>query len=57
MGAGLEQNHGSMWGPKVWNEMTEDTPNSVFLEVAQSTAMKAELQRKQKATDDSKRKW
>ena len=56
MGAGLEQNHGSMWGPKVWNEMTEDAPNSVFLEVAQSTAKKAELQRKRKATDDSKRK-
>lgn len=30
MGAGLEQNYGLMWGPKVWNEMTSDAPNAVF---------------------------
>ena len=46
MGAGLEQNRGSMWGPQTWNAMTEDTPNSVYTEVAQSTATKAENQRK-----------
>ena len=56
MGAGLEQNHGSMWGPKVWNAMTEDTPNSIFSTVAQSTGSKAENQRKRKATEESKRK-
>ena len=34
IGAGLE----------VWNSMTEDTPNSIFSKVAQSTATKAEKQ-------------
>ena len=29
VGAGLEQNHGSTWSPKMWNSMTEDTPNSM----------------------------
>ena len=47
MGAGLEPNHGSMWGLKVWNAMTEDTPNSIF-SMAQSTANKAENQQKRK---------
>ena len=36
--------------------MTENTPNSIYSEVAQSTATKAESQRKQKATEESKRK-
>ena len=46
MGAGLEQNHGSTWGPKVWNLMTEDAPNSISSEVAQSATTKAEKQLK-----------
>ena len=40
MGAGLEQN-------KVWNAMTEDAPNLVFLEVAQSTARFSESEKQQ----------
>ena len=39
--------HGMQW---------QKTPNSVYTEVAQSTAMKAENQRKRKATDESKRR-
>ena len=58
MGAGLEQNCGSMWGPQTWNACNDRrTPNSVYIEVAQSTATKAENQRKRKATDESKRRW
>lgn len=33
-------------GSKVWNTMTEEAPNSIFLEVAQSTAKNVENQRK-----------
>ena len=56
MGAGLEQNHGPTWGTKAWNAMTDNSPNPIFSEVAQSTAKKNENQRKRKATEDSKRK-
>ena len=56
MGAGSEQNHGPTWGPKVWNAMTNENPNSVFSEAAQTTAKKNKNQRKRKATEDSKRK-
>ena len=51
MGAGLEQNHGSMWGPKAWNNMTGDAPYAIFSEVSKSTAMEVEKQRKRKATE------
>ena len=54
MGAGLEQNHGSTWGPKVWNSMKEDTPNSIYSEVAQSTATKAESKRRRQKSKYSR---
>ena len=47
------QMYGGWTGTK---SMTEDTPNSIFSTVAQSTASKAENQRKRKATEESKRK-
>ena len=36
--------------------MTDNSPNPIFSEVAQSTAKKNENKRKRKATEDSKRK-
>ena len=48
MGAGLEQNHGPTWGTKAWNAMTDNSPNPIFSEVAQSTAKKNENQQKRK---------
>ena len=56
MGAGLEQNHGPTWGPKAWTAMTNESPNRIFSEAAQTTAKKNENQWKRKATEDSKRK-
>ena len=56
MGAGAEQNHGPTWDTKVWNAMTNESPNPVFSEAAQTTAKKNKNQRKRKATEDSKRK-
>ena len=52
MGAGLQQNMGKEWGPK----MTESSPNPVFVDAAQHSAKKAEKDQKRKATDEAKKK-
>lgn len=56
IGAGLEQNYGPTWGPKAWISMTDNSPNPIFSEAAQSTHKKNEDQLKRKASEDSKRK-
>ena len=53
MGAGLQQNMGKEWGPRVWSKMTKSSPNPVFVDAARS-AKKAEKDRKRKATDEAK---
>ena len=54
MGAGLQQNLGREWGPRVWREMTNSSPNKIFTDTARNSAKKVEIQRKRKATEEAK---
>lgn len=54
MGAGLQQNLGKEWGPKVWSSMTGSSPNQHFTDVAECFAEKADRDRKRKATKEAK---
>ena len=54
MGAGLQQNMGKTWGPTAWSKMTNTSPNQVFLDAAESSAKKADNDRKRKATEEAK---
>ena len=51
MGAGLQQNLGKEWGPKVWSSMTGSPPNQHFIDTAEYFAKN---DRKRKATDTAK---
>lgn len=54
MGAGLQQNHGAIWGPQVWKSMSGESPNEVFSKFAKSAESQVEKQRKRKTTDQLK---
>ena len=41
MGAGLQQNLGKEWGPKVWSNMTGSPLNQHFIDTAECFAKKA----------------
>ena len=54
MGAALSQNLGATWSPQVWSSMTNEMPNHLFAEVAESTQSELSKQRKRKATEEAK---
>ena len=54
MGAVLQQNMGKTWGLTAWSKMTNTSPNQVFLDAAESSAKKADNDRKRKATEEAK---
>ena len=54
MGAGLQYNKGKEWGPKVWPDMTNSSPNKTFRDVAQRSARKVSSEKKRKAKDTVK---
>ena len=54
MGAGLQLNLGSTWGPHAWEDMTGSPPNPVFTKAADAAANKCEATRKRKATEAAK---
>ena len=53
-GAGLQKNLGKCWGPSTWEKMTSSPANQVFVDTAQSSAKKADKDRKRKATEEAK---
>lgn len=55
-GAGLRQNLGREWGPQAWKEMTQSSPNKVFIDTAERSAKIADKDRKRKATEEVKEK-
>ena len=54
MGAGLRQNVGREWGPKVWESMAHSPPNQVYINVAKNSAKNVENDRKRKSTEEAK---
>lgn len=54
MGAGLQQNLGKDWGPKVWRQMSGESPNKIFTDVMDSSVKRVERDRKRKATEKAK---
>lgn len=56
MGAGLRQNMGREWGPQAWRDMTNSSPNQVFIDVAKNSANNLSKDRKRKATNEVKDK-
>ena len=54
MGAGLQQNIGTNWGPSAWKEMTGSSPNKVFCNTAECSSKKASNEKKQKSTEEVK---
>ena len=55
MGAGLQQNEGKEWGPRLWKEMTNRSPSKVFSHAVQQSAKKASYEKKRKATERVKK--
>ena len=53
-GAALQKNFGKSWGPKVWNSMTGVEANTVFVNAAESSAKKADKDKKRKSSEASK---
>ena len=54
MGAGLRQNMGRDWGPQAWRQVTNSSPNKVFVNRATHSAMVSYSDRKRKATNEVK---
>ena len=54
MGAGLQQNMGRGWGPKVWRQMAEVSPNKVYQDTTDRSVKRVEKDRKRKATEKAK---
>ncbi len=54
MGAGLQQNLGKDWGPKVWKQMAGASPNKVYEKVAECSMNRVGKDRKRKATEEAK---
>ena len=46
MGAGLQQNMGRGWGPKVWKQTAQASPNKVYKDAADLSVKKVEKDRK-----------
>ncbi len=53
MGAGLQQNLGKDWGPKVWKQMA-GASNKVYEKVAECSMNRVGKDRKRKATEEAK---
>ncbi len=51
MGTGLQQNLGKDWGPKVWEQMSGESPNNIFTRVMDVSVKRVERDRKRKATE------
>ena len=56
MGAGLRQNIGRDWSPQAWRQVTNSSPNKVFVNKATHSAMVSSSDRKRKATTKVKEK-
>ena len=56
MGSALQQNIGKQWGPQVWQNITNSTPNTVFAETAKLSADKQKKNKKRKEREDVKAK-
>ena len=54
MGAGLQQNMGRSWGPNVWKQMAEASPNKVYRNTTDCSVKRVEKDRKRKATEKQK---
>ena len=54
MGAGLQQNIGKEWGPKMWSQMTSTPSNSIFVASAEQASKRAEKDGERKARDEVK---
>ena len=53
-GAGLQKNLGKCWGPPIREKMTGFPASQVFVDTAESSAKKADKDRKRKATEEAK---
>lgn len=53
-GAGLQKNLGKCCGPLTWEKMTGFPASQVFVDTAESSAKKADKDRKRKATEEAK---
>ena len=51
MGAGLQQNLGKSWAPKLWSEMTASNASKVFVNATKSASKIAESNKQRKATE------
>ena len=49
MGAGLQHNMGKEWGPRLWKDITNSSPNKAFKDVAQRSAKKVSSENKRKS--------
>ena len=56
IGAGLQQNMGKEWGPELWRQMTNSSPNKVFSDTARYSAKEEESDRTRKAKEEVKAK-
>ncbi len=56
MGAGLRQNLGADWGPQIWKNMTDSSPNKVYTDVAGHLAETVKKDRERKNTEAVKEK-
>ena len=54
MGAGLQLNLGSAWGPKAFSEMTQSEINPIYQDVANKYAKKIACDKKRKSTEKAK---
>ena len=54
MGAGLCQNMGVEWGPQVWKNMTNASPNKVFTDAVDCSAKRVKKDTKRKNTEAAK---
>ena len=54
MGAGLHQNMGVEWGPQVWKNMTNASPNKVFTDAVDCSAKRVKKDTKRKNTEAAK---
>ena len=49
MGAGLQHNMGKEWGPRLWKDMTNSSPQKAFRDVTQRSAKKVSSENRRKA--------
>ena len=54
MGAGLQQNEGHEWGPRLWKEMAGSSPSQVFRDTAERSAKKARKDKTRKSNETVK---